>query len=268
MSEHVVDSRSRQKQGESHREQRLSRRSLLKLTGTAAVAGLGTGVGAGQRPLRTLMVTANRPVYYDLTVSDYLEADTLGGNFSGEDDDTPTEVADGELEVSDGTGPAPRNASATAFFGDRYLFTGTITEFVVSSAPSDDVYIYLDEVDVARGDVVGATAIGTPRTLMLAANAPTDYSLGVDGTLEPDTLGGYFVSDDGDTVTQTTSGTYTVSDGTGPDPSNASATTYLGDRFLFRGDIETLDTSLPSGGDLNLYLDEELVTRSALPGLR
>lgn len=208
----------------------------------------------------TLMIAANGPTDYRLTVDGTLEPDTQGGNFRSESDDEPVENADGTLTVSDGTGPA-ENYGGTNFHGDRHLFTGTVEDLDVEPRnPTYDVHVYLDErstrVDAVRGFDGGTST----HTLMITANGPTDYRLTVDGTLEPDTRGGDYRSESDDTPIENADGTLTVSDGTGP-ARNFGGTNIHGDRFVFSGSITefTIDRGSPTYG-VHIYIDEELVS--------
>ena len=104
----------------------------------------------------TFMLTANGPTQYRLTVDGALEPDTEGGQFSGEDDDTPTRDSDGVWTVSDSTGPNVSNMDGRTYDGDRYLFTGTVVGLDLSTPERPgDVNLYLDEAQVSRAELVG-----------------------------------------------------------------------------------------------------------------
>ncbi|RDI72310.1 hypothetical protein [Halopelagius longus] len=100
-------------------------------------------------------------------------------------------------------------------------------------------------------------------TLTLSANGPVEYTLTVDGTLEPDTEGGDFSADSDEDVYRPTRDAYFgVRDETGPVPENAGGTTYLGDRMLITGRLSTLEVEPEDGYDANVYLDESLTSVS------
>jgi len=228
------------------------------------VATIDVGEETADVGKRTLMITGNAPTEYTLTVDGTLEADTYGGSFRSEEGDEPTENPDGTLTRSDETGPIPDKAAETNYLGDRFLFTGSVTELdVPTGSGPPDVNLYLDEEDVSRDEILAFEDPSDERhTLMITGNAPTPYTLTVDGTLEPDTYGGDFSGEDGDTPTENPDGTLTRSDETGPIPDKAAQTNYLGDRFIVTGRITELDVPTGAGGpDVNLYLDEELVSR-------
>ena len=226
------------------------------------VGTIDVGEAAASEGERTLMITGNAPTEYTLTVDGTLETDTYGGSFRAEDSDEPTENPDGTMAISDETGPVPDRASGTNYLGDRFLFTGSVVELdVPTGSGPPDVNLYLDEEDVPREEILDfEDASGETHTLMITGNAPTEYTLTVDGTLEADTYGGDFAAEDNDTPTENSDGTLTRSDETGPVPDRAAATNYLGDRFIVNGRVTELD--LPAGDsspDVNVYLDEELV---------
>lgn len=220
-------------------------------------------VGSGSH---SLMITGDAPVTYTLSVDGNLKPDTEGGAFSGEKGDRPTEKGDGSLTVRDTTGPHPSNADGVTYYGDRFLFFGSIAEFAVTPRRSSfDVNYYIDERNVTEDDVRNFSDASQMHTFMLTANGPTEYTLTVDGFLEPDIEGGSFSGEDSDAPTQQSDGSLTASDTTGPHPSNADGITYYGDRFLFSGTLTGLKLTVEdSGADTNVYLDEEQVTKGSL----
>ena len=223
-------------------------------------------IQCGNSPDRrhTLMITSNGPTQYEVTVDGTLSPDTEGGSFSSEQNDTPTQNSNGTLTVSDETGPAPASADGTTYYGDRFLFSGDITTVdVTPDDPAYDVTLYIDEQPVTKREAEQfSDASNQTHTCMITSNGPTQYEVTVDGTLSPDTEGGSFSSEQNDAPTQNSSGMLTVSDKTGPAPSGADGITYYGDRFLFSGDITTVDV-IPDDPayDVHLYIDEQPVTQ-------
>lgn len=103
-------------------------------------------------------------------------------------------------------------------------------------------------------------------TLMVGGNGPVDYTLTVDGTLEPATDAGNFTGESGDNPSENDDGTLTASDTTGPTGSTGGLR-YVGDRYRFSGEIQSIDVSpQDSAFDANVYLDERQVSLDTLPG--
>ncbi|MFC6824205.1 hypothetical protein [Halopelagius fulvigenes] len=119
-------------------------------------------------------------------------------------------------------------------------------------------------VGTVAGSGGGATETSL-HTLTLSANGPVEYTLTVDGTLEPDTEGGDFSADSDEDVYRPTRDAYFgARDETGPIPENAGGTTYLGDRMLITGRLSTLEVDPREGYDANVYLDESLTSVSEI----
>ena len=116
--------------------------------------GKPTGTVPDTTDLRTLMITANGPLRYTLTVDGTLETDTLGGDYSSEADNEPVANDDGTLTASDETGPLPEDADATTYLGDRFLITGTVETLDLDPNENADVRLYLDEEPVDRAEVL------------------------------------------------------------------------------------------------------------------
>ncbi|RDI70006.1 hypothetical protein [Halopelagius longus] len=247
------------------------RRTAMK----AAVVGLGAaslpvgsvaaGGSDGSDDVHTLMVTANGPVEYEFTVDGTLEADTVGGDFSADEDDEP---GDGpgpyNAAITDVTGPLPEDAGGTTYLGDRYRTFGYMQFDVEDSGY--DVNVYYNGDPVAPSDVPEwQTEEGELNLFTIAANGPTEYTIQMEGTLNPDTVGGNFAADDDDEPVENDDGTLTAADETGPLPEDAGGLTYLGDRYLFCGSVEEL--SLDPGDssyNVEVYLDERIVSPSTV----
>ncbi|MFC7228619.1 PQQ-binding-like beta-propeller repeat protein [Salinirubellus salinus] len=124
---------------------------LSAYTGTTQCSTSGGGGGT----VHTLMIAANGPTDYVLTVDGTLDPDTVGGDFRAEgSDDTPERNADGTLTASGGTGPA-ENPGGANFHGDRFLLTGSVDRLDLSKADSSyEVNVYLDERLVSPADVL------------------------------------------------------------------------------------------------------------------
>lgn len=249
--------------GEGYDRRQALRIASSGLVGVAAGPAVAVGAQRAGGPRRhSLMITGNGPVEYALAVDGTLELDTEGGDFSAEGDETVTRG--GVVTASDTTGPVDAPAGGTTFMGDRYRFTGSIDRLDLDPAPAPStVRVYFDERHVRPGY---ARSLGglTDQThsLMIAANGPVDYRLDVDGTLEPDTEGGDFSAESGDDVTRDEFGRAAISDRSGAGDDVADDMTFMGDRFLFDGSVERLDLDPGSvTGEVNLYLDERLVSR-------
>jgi|GEM_PF-5111345 len=243
-------------------EARLTVRKGCGVTDTTVVS-ITVGRASSER---SVMITANQPTEYALTVDGELSADTVGGDFSCDSDDRVVQNGDGTLTVSDETGPAPSIASPTTFVGDRVRFRGTVTDFSVSQSDrTATVNIYLDEQQVSRSAVRNA-APGQFHTLMITGNAPVEYTVTVDGDLEIQSEAGDFAAEDDDTPTRNADGTMTARGESGPAPTSVGPGVYLGDRYLFTGSVQSLDTTSASGGDVNVYVDEALSNRGTSSG--
>lgn len=225
----------------------------------------GDGTETGPR---TVMIAANEGgVDYRLTVDGEIESQSPAGDFSSDGNEDVTEDG-GTVTASGLTGPAPDIAGEQVFLGDRFLFTGSVETLELDpNSDATDVTVYLDEASVAPADVRGFTdESGVEHTLMIAANEDgVEYSVTVDGTLDPQTQSGDFSAEATDDVSENDDGTVSVSDVTGPAPDIADEVTYLGDRFLVTGEVVdlTLDPGEP-GTDVNVYLDEERVAPAEL----
>ncbi|MFC6823613.1 hypothetical protein [Halopelagius fulvigenes] len=247
------------------------RRTAIK----AAVAGLGAAslpVGSvaaegtdESDDVHTLMIAANGPTEYEFTVDGTLEADTVGGDFSADDDDEP---GDGpgpyNAAITDTTGPLPEDAGGTTYLGDRYRTFGYISFEVEDSGY--DVNVYYNGDPVAPADVPDwQTDDGDLNLLTIAANGPTEYTIQAEGTLNPDTVGGNFSADSDDEPVENDDGTLTAADETGPLPADAGGLTYLGDRYLFSGTVEELSlTPADPSYNVEVYLDERIVSPSTV----
>ncbi|KAB1193402.1 hypothetical protein GJR96_08080 [Haloferax sp. MBLA0076] len=107
------------------------------------------------RPDRSVMITANGPIAYELwTPTTEVSPDTDSGDFSADSNDTPTDNGDGTVTVTDETGPIPDDAGGAHFLGDRYRFSGSIEEFDLQyDASRYEAYVYIDERTVDPVDV-------------------------------------------------------------------------------------------------------------------
>jgi len=156
-----------------------------------APAAAGSSDVRDVHDVKTFMITGNVPVEYRLTVDGTLRPDTEGGEFMGEESDAPTQNSDGTWTASDGTGPHPTNVDGITYYGDRFFFSGSITELYVSpDRATYDVNVYIDERQVSVAEAADFVEYTGTHTFMLTANGPTQYSITVDGSLEPDTEGG------------------------------------------------------------------------------
>ncbi|MFC6823614.1 hypothetical protein [Halopelagius fulvigenes] len=99
--------------------------------------------------LHTLTIAANGPTSYELQVEPEMTPDHKGGNFSADEDDAPTENADGTFTAAGTTGPLSKEAGAKTVLGDRYLFSGSVETLDLQlSDSSHEKYVYLDEKPV------------------------------------------------------------------------------------------------------------------------
>jgi len=214
---------------------------------------------------RTLTIAGNGPFGYDVVVDGSIEPDRYGGDFAADEDDEPEEISEGVFSFTNETGPEPENASPTAFRGDRFLFSGAVETFEVTPQRSEtEVNVYLDEENSSVESIRGfSDTSGDTHSVMITANGPTEYTITVDGELEPDRFGGIYVGDTLDLPITTPEGDLLVTDESGPAESDAGPTNYRGDRFLFTGDVLRVDaTTELSDSDVLFYVDEQLTDPS------
>ncbi|WP_284014711.1 vWA domain-containing protein [Halobaculum litoreum] len=225
--------------------------------------------GTGRR--RTVMITANGPIEYTLAVEGTVEPDRYGGDFAADDNDDPEEIADGVFSYANDTGPRAENAGPTNFRGDRFVFSGAVEEFDVDPRSSrTDYNVYLDGRNTTVGRVRRFRDVDD-HSLTITANGPVDYTVTVDGTLEPDRFGGVFVGDTLDLPVETSGGYLRVTDDTGPMADDAGPFAFRGDRYLVDGRVRLLDVdTFDDDTAVNCYLDERLTPIdeivSPLPG--
>lgn len=239
------------------------RRQVLKGVGAGLVGPL---FDVGSQTLRTVMITANRPTTYSLSVDGDLRPATLSGQFQS-DGDEEIDRSGARVTVSDNTGPKPSVADATTYLGDRFEFSGTITDLTLTRRNrSTDVQFYLDEQDVSESRIRSfADRSGARHTLMITANGRIDYSLTVNGTLKPQTLAGDFAAEDEDTPIQSSSGILTAMDETGPNLETAGPNIFLGDRYLVNGSVTDFSVSAKHvGTDVNFYVDGSYASAQAI----
>lgn len=99
--------------------------------------------------LHTVTIAANGPASYELDFEPEVTPDRMGGNFSADEDDAPTENGDGTLTAAGETGPTTEDAGETTVLGDRYLFSGSVEDLTLELADSaHETYVYLDEEPV------------------------------------------------------------------------------------------------------------------------
>ncbi|MFC7095706.1 vWA domain-containing protein [Halobaculum marinum] len=223
-----------------------------------ADCGDDTG-GDGTDRRRTVMITANGPIEYTMAVEGTVQPDRYGGDFAADDNDDPEEVDDGVFSYSNDTGPRPENAGPTNFRGDRFVFSGVVEEFDVDPRSSGTDYnVYLDDSNTTVERVRQFRDV-EEHSLMITANGPVDYTVTVDGTLEPDRFGGIFVGDTLDLPVETSGGYLRVTDDTGPMADDADPFAFRGDRFLVDGLVRLLDVdAFDDDTVVKCYLDERL----------
>ncbi|MFC6825759.1 hypothetical protein [Halopelagius fulvigenes] len=248
----------------------VTRRTVLRTVavGGGAVASGGV-VGATRRtaqsPMHTLMIAANGPAEYSVTVDGELEPDTEGGAFAADDDDEirPVEREDVAEIRDEVTGPREESAGGTAYYGDR--FRAQIPVALDIRPQGDyDVNVYVNERRVGGAEVTTAEPASGwdgPFSLMVTANGPTTYSCRfheADPALDTDA--GTFSADADDAVTRNSDGTLTAADETGARPEDAGGLHVLGDRYLFSGRVEAFEVNSAPDTDVFVYVDERDTT--------